>query len=156
MNEIEAEKLLENDYTFSRSFTYEKDAAPVNIVFACLDTLCDVTLNGKPILSADNMHRTYAVDITDVVKDGENDIRLLFPSPIRFMEAAGEREHIPGCSDPIFGFSHLRKAHGMMGWGWGPRLPDAGVGRDIYLLKHDSERITELRISQRHENGRVL
>lgn len=156
MNEAEAEKLLENDYTFSKCFSYEKDASPVSIVFECLDTLCDVTLNGKPILSANNMHRTYTVDITNVIKDGENEIKLLFLSPIRFMEAADKKEHIPSTSDPIFGFSYLRKAHCMMGWDWGPRLPDAGVGRDIYLLRHDSERITEFRILQRHENGQVF
>lgn len=115
-----------------------------------------MTLNGRQILSADNMHRTYAADITDVIKNGENEIKLLFLSPVRFMENADKKEHIPSSSDPVFGFSHLRKAHCMMGWDWGPRLPDAGVGRDIYLLKYDSERITEFCILQRHKNGRVF
>lgn len=156
LNELEAEKLLEHDYTFSRSFTYKKDSARVSAVFECLDTLCTVSLNGKTVLKANNMHRTYEVDVTKELEDGENKIELLFSSPIRFMEEADKKEHVPGTGDAIFGFSHLRKAHCMMGWDWGPRLPDAGVGRDLYLLKHDSERITDFMISQRHENGRVF
>lgn len=37
----------------------------------------------------------------------------------------------------------------------GPRLPDAGIWRDIYLLAADSDRIDDVRILQRHENGNV-
>ena len=43
-----------------------------------------------------------------------------------------------------------------MGWDWGPRLPDAGIWRDISLISLCDDRITELHVVQRHENGRVF
>lgn len=54
------------------------------------------------------------------------------------------------------GFGHLRKAHYMMGWDWGARLPDMGIWRSIYLIEKDFAEITDFFISQRHENGKVF
>lgn len=53
------------------------------------------------------------------------------------------------------GFPHLRKAHCMMGWDWGPRLPDAGIWRDISVLGVDTARLLSVRVAQKHEPGRV-
>ena len=58
--------------------------------------------------------------------------------------------------DSLQGMAHLRKASCMLGWDWGPRLPDAGIWKDIYLLTVDSDRITDVHITQRHENGEVF
>ena len=44
----------------------------------------------------------------------------------------------------------------MFGWDWGPRLPDAGIWKDIYLLKKDSARINDIYITQRHNDGKVF
>ncbi|MFA9381057.1 MAG: glycoside hydrolase family 2 protein, partial [Acetanaerobacterium sp.] len=54
------------------------------------------------------------------------------------------------------GFSHIRKAHCMFGWDWGPRLPDAGIWRDISLLGIEDSRIEDVRITQTHQDGEVL
>ena len=63
---------------------------------------------------------------------------------------------MPGNGDTLEGFCHLRKASCMMGWDWGPRLPDAGIWKDIYLLTVDSDRIADVHITQRHERGQVF
>ena len=55
-NEKIYEKLLENDFTFEKSFTFSKFLHPVHLVFEGLDTLCDVFLNGSFVASTDNMH----------------------------------------------------------------------------------------------------
>ena len=44
----------------------------------------------------------------------------------------------------------------MSGWDWGPMLPDAGIWRDIYLIDGTTPRITDVRILQRHEDGKVF
>ncbi|MDD4796722.1 MAG: glycoside hydrolase family 2 protein, partial [Eubacteriales bacterium] len=46
-------------------------------------------------------------------------------------------------------------AHCMFGWDWGPRLPDAGIWRDIALVGFTCARIDSVSIAQRHENGGV-
>ena len=53
------------------------------------------------------------------------------------------------------GFPNLRKAHCMFGWDWGPRLPDAGIWRDISLIGVDKARIRDVLVEQFHEDGKV-
>ena len=46
-NELEAVKLLENEFVFSRSFTWEPTDDRVMLHCDGLDTLCDIYINGK-------------------------------------------------------------------------------------------------------------
>ena len=48
------------------------------------------------------------------------------------------------------GFPNLRKAHCMFGWDWGPRLPDAGIWRDISLIGIRTARIRDVYVRQYH------
>jgi len=156
-NELEATKIMENDFTFSRKFLFSKPSC--NRVLLCcdgLDTLCELSVNGVFIAKTDNMHRSYEFDITDALKDGENEIKALFLSPNKFMREMHRKAPERCIEQSMKGFPHIRKASCMMGWDWGPRLPDAGIWRDIYLLEVDSDRITDFHITQRHEKGRVF
>ena len=45
-------------------------------------------------------------------------------SPIRYIREENEKIYTGGSADAMEGFPHLRKAHCMFGWDWGPRLPD--------------------------------
>ena len=154
-NELEALALMDNEFTFTKVFTY---AAQNRVLLHCdgLDTLCDVYLNGKHIAYTDNMHRTWEFDITDTINSGENELKLVFHPVDEYIKKKQANKHIIGTHECMDGFAHIRKAHCMMGWDWGPRLPDAGIWRDIYLPECDSARIVELHPVQRHENGRVF
>jgi beta-mannosidase len=43
----------------------------------------------------------------------------------------------------------------MFGWDWGPRLPDAGIWRDIMLVAFDTARIDNVYVTQKHRKGAV-
>ena len=154
-NELSATPLMEYDYTFSRSFSFDK-AVNGKVLLCCdgLDTICDIYLNGRAVAHTQNMHRSYEFDVTSFLKD-ENTISLVFGSANRFFKEAYARDPQWGNDDTLVGFNHLRKSFCMSGWDWGPRLPDAGIWRDIYLLVVDSDRIEDVRILQRHDAGRV-
>ena len=154
-NEREALKLMENDFDFSKKFQFKKPDFPVLLHCDGLDTLCDIYINGKYIAHTDNMHRSYEFDVTDALSDGENEIKLTFLSPNKFVRDMYAKEGGYGCGSTLHGCQHLRKASCMMGWDWGPRLPDAGIWKDIYLLTVDSDRISEVHITQRHTDGKV-
>ena len=156
INELQATTILEDDFDFSRKFDFSKPDFPVLLHCDGLDTLCNIYLNGKHIAYTDNMHRSYEFDVTDALVDGENEIKLTFLSPNKFTREMHAKDPVPGTTDTFQGFPHLRKASCMMGWDWGPRLPDAGIWKDIYLLTVDSDRINEVHITQRHENGKVF
>ena len=154
-NATELLPLMEHDYTFSRTFTYTNRGVRVLLHCDGLDTVCDVLLNGVSVGHTQNMHRTYEWDVTDLLKEGENEIAVAITSPVNeFLRRDAQNPQRFGI-DIVRGFQHLRKAWCMSGWDWGPMLPDAGIWRDIYLLEADSPRITAMRLLQRHENGRV-
>jgi beta-mannosidase len=71
-NEYSALALTDYDYTFTRTFDFEKGKDRYILRFEGLDTFCEVYLNGKHIASTINMHVTYEFDVTDDLKDGEN------------------------------------------------------------------------------------
>ena len=155
-NELAAFELLKNDFEYRRTFTV--DSLESNrIVLRChgLDTLAHVILNGAEIAYAENMHITWMWDVKALLKEGENELVIRFDSPIH---PALERYDLsPGwcSSDAIPGFQHVRKAHCMYGWDWGPRLPDAGIWRDIELLFIDEARLESVLVWQDHEDGKV-
>ncbi len=157
-NELEALKILENDFAFSRTFDFDLPVSGARVLLCCegLDTLCDLYVNGSHIAYTDNMHRRYELDVTEVLKQGKNEITARFYSPNRYIEALHEKEPLRAPADALAGFNYIRKASCMMGWDWGPRLPDAGIWKDISLLIVDSDRLTDVHILQRHEDGKVF
>lgn len=154
-NELEALKILNNTFAFSHRFSFQKASAPVLLRCEGLDTLCDIYLNDKHIAYTDNMHRTYEFDISEFLIDGENEIKIIFHPIDPYIKEKHSAHPVPAARSPLHGFSHIRKAHCMMGWDWGPRIPDIGIWRDIYLLTCDSGRILDFHITQRHEGGRA-
>lgn len=157
-NERDAFELLRRDYEYARDFdvTAEQLGAE-RILLHCdgLDTLAHVVLNGQEIAFADNMHVTWEWDVKPLLHAGSNSLLIHFDSPIAPALAAYEKS--PGwCSKyAIPGYPHVRKAHCMYGWDWGPRLPDAGIWRNIELQFVDAPRILSVLVLQKHEEGRV-
>ena len=61
-NEDQALAMMEHDYIFSRTFTLSpEDCAGSALLLQCegLDTVADVSINGKSVFSCDNMHRIW-------------------------------------------------------------------------------------------------
>ena len=89
-NELEYLKLMEHDYTFSRTFSVS--AGNNRVILCCdgLDTLCTIYINGSLIGSTKNMHRRYEFDVTEQLVPGENEIRLTFASPTVGIKALDE------------------------------------------------------------------
>jgi len=157
-NEDEALRLMENSFIFSRSFEVCGELLCCErILLRCegLDTLARITVNGCHAGSADNMHRIWEFDVTDLLREGENQITVEFSSPTQYIRQAYAASRADGTSDAMDGFPHLRKAHCMFGWDWGPRLPDAGIWRDIYLVGITSARISDVLVLQHHTDGGV-
>lgn len=157
-NELDAFERMKKDYVYQRAFTVtEAQLAHAHVELVCegLDTLAHVSLNGREIAFADNMHITWVWDVKEQLHAGENTLEIRFDSPIRY--CAKKAEEAPGweSSDATPGFRHLRKAHCMFGWDWGPRLPDAGIWRPIFLRTWDAARLENALMLQAHHDGVV-
>ena len=154
-NELEALRLMEDDYTFSREFVIASSSGILSCAhqilrFDGIDTLSEVRLNGVLLGRTDNMHVTWEFDVKGILHAGENTLEVTILSPTRFIREADKEHHLGGSYEAMRGFPHLRKAHCMFGWDWGPRLPDGGIWRDVLLEGWDESRIEEIRIRQRH------
>lgn len=157
-NEMEALKLMDHDFVYSRTFSVTDaylDADQILLRAEGLDTIATVTLNGQIIGLANNMHRIWEFDIKDVLIPGENSISVHFASPTRYIKDAYAASVADGSSDAMVGFPHIRKAHCMFGWDWGPRLPDAGIWRNISIVSIEKARIQDVLVQQYHEDGKV-
>ena len=151
--EIDALKWMENDFLFSREFDlpegFEEKRNQV-LRFEGIDTLSEVRLNDALLGRTDNMHCAWEFPVKELLKKKGNLLEVKTKSPTRFIREADRRHHLGGAYEAMRGFPHLRKAHCMFGWDWGPRLPDQGIWKDVKLLGWDDVRIAQVKVSQKH------
>jgi len=155
-NEAKALEIIDNEFVFVKKFDYQKKANKVFLVCEGVDTVSDVYLNGEKIGHTENMHRKYSFDVSKLLKNGQNEIKFVFPPIDKWIKDLDKDKNIAyGTCNTLKGFMHVRKAHCMFGWDWGPKLPDAGIWKDIYLQEMDEPCLTDIRILQNHDKGRV-
>lgn len=130
--------------------------------FNGLDTYADVSLNGQPLLSSDNMFREYIVDVKSFLKIGDNELLVTFRSPIKegIKKYDANPYWVPVSGNDLAEIGQVeggkmvsvytRKAGYHFGWDWGPRLVTSGIWRPVYLRAWNEARMTDLQIFQ-HE-----
>ncbi len=156
-NEAKALAIMDEEFTLAKEFDYTKKLDNILLVCEGIDTLCNLYINGKFVAHTNNMHRAYYLDVTQYLVDGKNEIKAVFPPLDAYIKEKHEAQELTsGSSATMLGFSYVRKASYMLGWDWGPMLPDEGIWKDIYLIDGNMPRITDVRILQRHENGKVF
>lgn len=157
-NEYEALEISKYDYEYQRGFEIDTDTLKydvINLLCKGLDTLSSVFINGNKVLGTDNMHRTYEIDIKEWLTVGSNHIHVIFNSPVEYVLRKQSERPLDNSGDAIEGISHLRKAHYMFGWDWGPKLPDMGIWRDISIRCFNHARMEDVYITQRHSQEKV-
>ncbi len=150
MNEKEVQWIEEEDWLYQSVFNCADEiAAKQNIVlhFKGLDTYADVYLNEQLILQADNMFRSWNIDVKKILKSGENHLKIHFHSPMKMARPRRDALNysLPAGNDAqeeklsVF----TRKAPFQFGWDWGPRLVTAGIWRPIELTAWDKAGIKD-------------
>jgi len=151
MNELDALKLMENDFCFQAIFQLTKEQLQSDFLalhFDGIDTLADIYLNEVFLGHADNMHRVWEFAIEEAAKEGENTLIVKLFSPTKYIAQENEKVYTGGSGECMKGFPHLRKAHCMFGWDWGARLPDAGIFREVSVLSGVKARFEQVYITQ--------
>lgn len=156
INELDALKLMECDFCFKTMFDIGEEQLEADFVllrFDGIDTLADIYLNGEFLGHCDNMHRIWEYDVKESVREGENTLKVQIYSPTKYIAAENEKVYTGGSLECMEGFPHLRKAHCMFGWDWGPRLPDAGIFRKVTLLYGKKARLEQVYITQKWKSS---
>ena len=157
-NEDKICALMEKDYEYRCRFTLLPGMLKnhrVVLHFDGLDTLAEIYVNQTYAGKAFNMHRIWEFDVKDLLQEGENELQVIFHSPLKYIAEAYKKYGNIGNDDTYEGFMHLRKAHYMFGWDWGAHLPDAGIFRPVSLLGIQEARIDNVYIQQSHGEDRV-
>lgn len=155
-NELSALALMEEDYSFETTFdTGEEILAQEHqaIVFDGIDTLAEVSLNGTVLGRADNFFRRWEWDVTGLLQESGNVLRVDLDSPLCYIREKDAEQHFGGSRHAMKGFPQIRKPHCMFGWDWGPRLPDAGIWKDVTLIGFGKARLEDVSIEQDHSDG---
>ena len=154
----------EADWEYKTSFVVEKKQMEFDVlelIFEGLDTYTDIYLNEELILSTNNMHHPWRVEVKDkiipddfelVFKEVEqNELRIVFHSPTKksldtyktqgYILPASEAETAPRLS------VYNRKSVYHFGSTYTPRLLAGGIWRGIQLLGWSQARIDHIQYS---------
>jgi beta-mannosidase len=123
------------------------------LVFAGLDTYAEVFVNGKTVLYANNMFRSWRADVKAALVPGVNTLTVRFRSPIEQVKPAYDHfgYRLPAANDQGKEMVSMftRKAPYHYGWDWGPRFVTSGIWRKVALETWDEARLDDLQVFQK-------
>ncbi|MEU0390879.1 glycoside hydrolase family 2 protein [Streptomyces chartreusis] len=140
LGESEVAWVGRRDWTYERDLTSTSAQEQTDLVFDGLDTVAEISLDGRLLGKVRNMHRSYRFDVTGLSG------RL----SVRFVSAYAEAEAVRGrlgerpaaYAEP---YQYLRKMACSFGWDWGPTLVTAGIWRPVRLEHWSTARIARVR-----------
>jgi beta-mannosidase len=124
-----------------------------------VDTFADVMINGFNVGRIASSFIRHRLDVSDVLRAGENEIALRFLPAAAEARAIALRQPFPiprARDNRVDHLNMIRKAQCHAGWDWGPCLMVIGVYAEPKLHLFDGVRIEHLVIRQKHhDDGEV-
>lgn len=160
-NELQLQWIGEHTWIYERSFNVPAGFLKHDhVILQCegLDTLAEVSVNGRSVGKSDNMFRQWEFDCRQHLIPGINRISIRFESARLHTRSLNLRKPlytIQCCPHEEQGRSHIRKEQCNFGWDWGPVLVTAGIWLPIRLCAWNTARISEVRLTQEHSTGLV-
>ena len=113
----------------------KQDASPTqkHLVFQGLDTIATIELNDNVVLTTKNMHRSYRLDVTELLKAGDVSLKISFAAPLSDAES---KLAALGTAYPRpyeMPYNYQRKMACSYGWDWGPITISSGIWKPILL-----------------------
>jgi beta-mannosidase len=133
----------EKRWSYKREFNIETGFLNKKtfLEFDGLSACATIFLNDCEVGRASNMFTPYRFDVTKIVRDGINTVRVEFDPTKKVLE---EKD----CSGFFSCFETLRinaqNTQCTLGWDWTHRFLGAGIWRDVRLVSYDSIRIADV------------
>lgn len=157
-NEKDVYWVAQTDWEYKKRFTVDKALLSCDCVrLECktLDTICTLYLNENCIGSGENAHFAYSFDVKENLREGENELRIVFASPVNFVKEKQAKERCPRNANGQDGIPHIRKPQCHFGWDWGPVLPPSGISGDIAIVGYNAAQLQDVLVLQTHKDGKV-
>lgn len=147
-NEKDLQWIENETWEYQTSFKISKEELNNQntiLQFEGLDTHAEVFLNDNKILIANNMFRTWKVDVNDDLKVGKNNLKIVFKSAVEIGKTKAKKlPYTLPEKERIFS----RKAQYHFGWDWAPRFVTSGIYRPIKLLFWNNATIENIKYDQ--------
>lgn len=144
-----------DNWTYSTTFNASaqlRNKQKVALVFDGVDTVASVWLNGRALGQTDNMFRSYAFSVKQLLKEADNMLEVRLVSPVLY---AAERRKAhsaypvpPECPPDVQkGQCHvnfIRKEQSSFSWDWGPSFPTSGLWRGVRLEAFDGVQLVQV------------
>ncbi|MCX6295462.1 MAG: glycoside hydrolase family 2 protein, partial [Bacteroidetes bacterium] len=148
-NEKQLQWIEGEDWEYQTVFKISEEEllqSHIELQFAGLDTYAKVYVNDSLVLEADNMFRSWNVDVKKYIHKGKNKLLILFESAVKKgkEEAKKISYTLPG-DEKVF----TRKAQYQYGWDWGPRFVTCGIWKDVKLVSWSDARILNIKAVQK-------
>jgi len=145
-NENQIEWISKCDWIYRTNFSLPLDIVDSEnsyLIFEGVDTIAKIYLNDQLLGRTENMFLKYEFDVGKIVKEKNNELIIIFHSPIR---SGKELEEKHGKLDLALNSerAYLRKAQYSYGWDWGPSFPTMGIWKPVYLIKKDRLEIEDV------------
>lgn len=133
--------VTEQDWIYKTEFSIDTEKN-INyyLVLNGIDTIADVYLNDKKLLSCSNMFVKYEKKLNKHLSLDKNELKIYFHSPVRYAESE-ERKYGRLPVELNSYRAYIRKAQYSFGWDWGPSFPTSGIWRDVYIVEEPSTQI---------------
>jgi beta-mannosidase len=157
-NELQVQWVAERDWQYKLAFPLSPDLlAEQRIFLVCdgVDTIAEVSIDGRVLAQTDNMFRQYRWDITDFLSGAEVTVQFNFRSTVAYMQEKQAATPLIGPSQSIPGGPYVRKAPCQFGWDWGPQLPPTGLWKDVRLEGCSTAYLDNVRVRQIHQADHV-
>ena len=154
LNEKELQWISDNNWVYRLKFFVDHDLISKRykrLTFFGIDTFASVYLNGSKIIEANNMFHPWESDLNNILKLGENIIKIDFRSPLK--EISPKLKNLdyalPADNDQAGGMSpYVRKAPYHFGWDWGPCFITSGLWKKVQLVGYDSFIVNTINLNQ--------
>lgn len=157
-NEKAVQWVGEHNWIYTRTFEVAPeilDAEKCELVFEMLDTLAEISVNGKEIGTTQNAYRRYVFDVKDALTEGENTISVKFLNCLEYIAQWQKAMPMLNTTEGEAGSCHIRKPAYHFGWDWAPHLLQCGMIKPVYIEAYNGAKLSSVRIRQLHENGSV-
>jgi beta-mannosidase len=142
-NESKLQWVDKTDWEYKTVFNLDEILFSKNrleLIFEGLDTYADVYLNGNLILQADNMFRSWTINVKPFIKSTNNVLLIKFASAQNKVDSIA-KARLPLVL-PDNNRVYVRKAQFQFGWDWGPKFVGCGIWKPIKLKGWNDVRIS--------------
>lgn len=157
INERDVQWVDKSDWEYVLDFNITPEllaADAATLLLEGLDTRADVYLNDSLILRADNFFLAWELQVKQLLRPGQNRLRVYFHSPTRVslerlaahsleLPAVNDQSENGGMGDKRVSV-FLRKPGYHFGWDWGPRLVSIGIWRQVQFRFWNKARLEDV------------